>query len=148
MVQNFVLAFFIPWLIATWVFVKQPKIVLRVAPFGSTVSFLFNAIGIHLDFWRVTPITKDPTFSTLPFSIGVYPVLASFMVYLIEKRQKSPFFTVIIFTAVTTITELCTVWLGWVTYSTGWNYLWTFISYGIAFVLVYLYILVLNRTEK
>jgi hypothetical protein len=70
------------------------------------------------------------------------------MVYLIEKRQKGPFFMVIIFTVVTTITELCAVWLGWVTYSAGWNYLWTFISYGIAFVLVYLYILVLNRTEK
>ncbi|VUG07028.1 hypothetical protein PPOLYM_03436 [Paenibacillus polymyxa] len=54
MVLYFVLAFFIPWLIAILVFVKQPKIVLRVAPFGSTVSFLFNAIGIHFNFWGNT----------------------------------------------------------------------------------------------
>ncbi|AUO05800.1 hypothetical protein C0638_04070 [Paenibacillus sp. lzh-N1] len=70
------------------------------------------------------------------------------MVYLIKKWKKGPFLTIIIFTTVTTVAELCAVWLGWVTYSIGWNYLWTFISYGIAFVLVYLYILVLKWAEK
>lgn len=149
MFLNFLLAFVIPWLLGAVLVIKQPRIVLRIAPFGATIGFLFNEIGVHFNFWRVTPLsTFDASFSTLPYNLGVYPVLASFMIYLIQYQRWNAAFGIVAFSAITTVAEWCAVMFGKVTYSSGWNIIWTFVSYAIAFSIGYLYEIVWSKTKK
>lgn len=102
---------------------------------------------MHWGYWRVTPIYADEaSFSTLPFNMGVYPVMASFMVYLIEKRRWSSLLALLTFTVVTTVAELGAVWLGKVFYGAGWNVIFTFFSYFAAYLLVYVYAKISMKT--
>jgi hypothetical protein len=108
------------------------------------LAFTVNQWGFYFEFWDVTPILKDETASAIPFNLGIYPVLASFMIYLIQEKKRSPFFSIFIITLFTTFFELVTLVTGKVIYHNGWNIFWTFISYLIPYWITFVYYKILR----
>ncbi|OES45894.1 CBO0543 family protein [Domibacillus iocasae] len=127
----FSIAFFvIPWVIAVLhLQLKDKKLIPLIAPFASVNAFLVNGLGVDLGFWHVYPFTKPEILSTLPFNLGLYPVLACYMIYFIKKSSKSPYLIVFFIAFVTTLVEALFFLLGKVSYGNGWNIFWTFVSY-------------------
>jgi hypothetical protein len=60
------------------------------------LAFTVNQWGFYFEFWDVTPILKDETASAIPFNLGIYPVLASFMIYLIKFSGECPIIVIMV----------------------------------------------------
>lgn len=144
MIIDWLLFFVLFWIFGFFLFRKDRKIVLIIAPFGAMLAHIVNELGIFLDYWKVTPI-KHGSMSRLPADIGVYAVLSSFMIYLIHHKKFNPNFLVICFTLITTILELILVIFGKVIYYKGWNIFFTFFSYLGPYFLIYWFYSYLNK---
>lgn len=131
--------FVIPWLAALILFKIDRRAVLVASPCAMTISFLFNVIGFTFNFWGSNPRTQPETLFGLPVNIGLYPVLASYMLYSI--RRGVPVLFAVFFSAITlTLFEGIAVFLlHYVYYGHGWNLGWTLVSYILASSLVCLY---------
>jgi hypothetical protein len=100
------------------------------------ITFTINEFGFYLGFWEVLPSVNQKTLSALPFNLGLYPILASYLIYFI-KRYKYPYLVLLLMTIFTTLIEMIFGYFGRVIYSNGWNNVWTFFSYLIPYVLVF-----------
>lgn len=139
MLTNILIGFLLPWVLGIWLYRKNKALVATIAPFTAVIATKVNVILIQLDFYHVTPIyCHTESLSLIPFELGLYPVLASGMMYLIWKKGH-PFIQIVLFSLLTTLIELIGLLWGKVIYYQGWNLFWTFWSYLIPYVIVYLY---------
>lgn len=146
MTINILLGFVVPWMFGFILWRKAPIIIYLICPFTSIVSALFNDIGYHLSFWDFTPkIENDETLSALPLDLGLYPVMASYMIYWIVKNNQHAWMKLAVFALFNTTLEFIGLHYGKVEYGNGWNIGWTFVSYTLALLLVYLYYRLLCR---
>lgn len=146
MLANIIFGFLIPWVFGIYLFKKSPIIVLLIFPMAAIISSIINATGYKLEFWDFTPLIKDDeTLSALPFDIGLYPVLASYLIYWIRKNNRYTLIKIAGICLLTTAFEFVGFLCGKVVYKNNWNVGWTLLSYLIAFVLVYLYYRLLLR---
>ncbi|KPV45668.1 CBO0543 family protein [Alicyclobacillus ferrooxydans] len=136
MLLNIALGFVLPWILGAFLYRNHPLTVLTVAPFASVVSFLINAVGFGLEWWNLAPYTRIETFSALPLNMGLYPVLGCWCIVLIRRFGRS-LSMVLVFSISTTLLEGFAVFIGHASYGNGWNLAWTFISYLVAYVVVY-----------
>lgn len=146
MITNIVFGFLIPWIFGIYLYKKSPIIVWLFCPISATISALINDIGYHLEFWDFTPlIENDETLSALPLDLGLYPVLASYLIYWIIKNNRYPLLKIAGICFLTTALEFVAFVIGKVEYGNHWNIGWTFCSYLLAYGLVYLYYRLLLR---
>lgn len=89
MLLNIALGFVLPWIFGVYLYRKNPLIVLAIAPFSAVVSFLINAVGFALEWWNLTPYMRIETLAALPLNIGLYPVLGSWCIILIQRLGHS-----------------------------------------------------------
>lgn len=52
---NIIIGFIIPWIFGIWLYKRNPKVVLLIAPIGIAIAFLINEWGIDY-FWQFEPI--------------------------------------------------------------------------------------------
>ncbi|PAK43356.1 hypothetical protein [Priestia megaterium] len=135
---NIIMGFIVPWIFGFMLYKKEPIIVLLIAPIGMTVAFILNDWGSNY-FWQFKPTFRDLSLSALPLNIGFYPVLSSFLVYFKIKKKTNTIILLLCFTLFTTGFEGIGLVLGKVEYFNGWNILGTFISYLIAYFIIYGY---------
>ncbi|MFD6511446.1 CBO0543 family protein, partial [Bacillus sp. NPDC060175] len=102
--------------------------------------------GLYCGFWRIAPFLSQKTLSSLPFNIGLYPILASYLIFFI-KKTKRPYLMVFFISLFTTILEMTLVLSGKIVYDNGWNIIWTFFSYIIPYMWVYWYYLYLRKLQ-
>ncbi|MBB6214739.1 hypothetical protein HNQ80_000822 [Anaerosolibacter carboniphilus] len=143
---NILLGFLFPWLLGFYLYLKDKKTVLSIAPFSSLVAHLFNMLGMHLGLWQVTPFHLFDV-SVLPFELGLYAILGSLLVYTIQRTKLNHHLIILIFGASTTLLEQLSFFLGIVHYSNSWNIWWTFISYLTPYYLVYSYYIALKHVS-
>lgn len=144
---NIILGFIIPWIFGIWLFQKHKAIVATIAPFTAVIATKVNMILIFLDFYHLTPVYEhEESLSTIPFDIGLYAVLASWMVYLIWKKGK-PLLFIFLFGVLTTLIEWIGILFGKVLYYNGWTLFLTFWSYFIPYSLVFFYYTFLKKLE-
>jgi len=142
---HLVLVFLLPWIVGICHLYKKDKQVIPIiGPAFSILAFTINEFGFYFGFWEVFPFPEQRTLSALLFNFGVYPVLASYLIYFI-KKYKHPFLFVFLMTLVTTLLESIYVYYGMVNYGNGWNAFYTFFSYLVPYVLIYLYYIYLKR---
>ena len=136
---NTILAFMIPWIVTILHLVKKDKWLIPViGPFFSMITFIINEFGVYLGFWEVVTSVRPKTLAMLPFNVGVYPILACYLIYFVKKYHH-PHAVILLMTLFTTCLEMIFVLIGKVQYGHGWNSLYTFLSYLIPYILVYLY---------
>jgi len=79
--------------------------------------------------------------------MGFYPVLASFLVYLKIKKRVNTSLLLICFTLFTTSFEGIGLIFGKVEYFNTWSIIGTFISYLIAYIVIYGYYRILVKHQ-
>ncbi|PRT04495.1 hypothetical protein C6356_15465 [Bacillus wiedmannii] len=132
------LGFIIPWFLGLWLYKREPKIIILIAPIGIAVAFLINDWGSNY-FWQFKPVFRNVALSALPLNIGLYPITVCFFIYLIVKKIFHTFILFFIFTLFLTGLEGILLHLGRVKYFNGWNIFWTCISYFVAIFIIYVY---------
>ncbi|QRG66280.1 CBO0543 family protein [Brevibacillus choshinensis] len=137
MLVNILFGFLIPWFFGIWLFFKNPKVVLTIAPFSSAISFIVNIWGTYYNFWLFTPLLEPKTASMLPADIGLFPVAACFNIHFIQKKSSNPFLLILMFSIGLTLIETGYFYLEKVSYYNGWNFIWTFFSYLTPALLTY-----------
>ncbi len=139
MILHLFLVFLIPWIICLMHLYKKDKMLFfLVAPFFSIVAYLMNTLGFYFDFWEVLPFPQQKSFATLPFDVGIYPVLSCYCIYFIKKMNK-PFLVLLLMTLLTTFLEGIFVFFDRVIYRNGWNIYFTFFSYLLPYLFLYGY---------
>lgn len=83
--------------------------------------------------------------SALPLDLGLYPLLGSYFIFLIQRNIINPFFGILLFAVVVTGMEWAAVKIEKVTYYNGWNIGWTFVSYLVPFTIIYGYYRLVKR---
>ncbi|CAM4217964.1 hypothetical protein L1N85_15945 [Paenibacillus alkaliterrae] len=146
MLFNFIGGFIIPWIFGIYLALKSPKTLLLIFPVGAVFSLAINNIGFHFKFWIFTPIMpNNESISALPLDLGLYPVLACFMIKSIMTNRSMAALIMFLFILFTTLLEFTGLLFGKVFYSNHWNIGFTFLSYVIAFGGVFLYFKLLER---
>ncbi|GAA0375507.1 hypothetical protein J2S11_001191 [Bacillus horti] len=144
MFLNISLGFILPWIVAFFLIKKDRKLLVLIAPCGSVIASTFDLLGKGFGFWKVTPFSLE-LMNAIPMYLGIYPVLATYMIFFINRKKWPRLVGILGFTLFTTILEGLGVVFGKVHYYNDWNIGWTFISYLIPFILVYFYYSYLKR---
>ncbi|WP_369803481.1 CBO0543 family protein [Cohnella sp. OV330] len=122
---------------------KASRVMLLSFPISAYLGLLFNDIGVAMKWWSLVP-SKLESIATLPYSLGLYPVVVSLMYQFVYPKLKATGF--IILTAILlTLCELCFMLLGHVDYEDGWNTGWTLVSYMIACCIVFVNMKLLKK---
>ncbi|MBT2615507.1 MULTISPECIES: CBO0543 family protein [unclassified Bacillus (in: firmicutes)] len=142
---NTILIFVIPWIIGIFHLYKKDKLLIPlIGSFFSVIAFTINELGFYFGFWEVAPFPNQKTLSASPFNLGIYPILASYMIFFI-KKNKNLYLVVFFITLFTTFLEMIFVFWGKVIYGNGWNTYFTFISYLFPYTLTYWYYIYLKK---
>ncbi|MCI1695819.1 CBO0543 family protein [Aneurinibacillus aneurinilyticus] len=145
MIGNIFWGFIIPWVFGFWLYKQDKKLILLIVPLSVTLSFIINLFGFHFGFWSFTPILKTKELSVFPLNVGLYPMLSSYLIYLIQKNKLHPYILVFIFALCTTLFEYIELFFEKVAYGHGWNIFWTFWSYVLPYFIIYRYHVALKK---
>jgi hypothetical protein len=146
MLINIVIGFVIPLILGLFLYKKDKEVIIFIAPISSVVSFLFNQIGYSIEWWDFSPdFEEDETLSALPMDIGLFPFLACLMIHIKLRKNIKSVYLIILFTTITTMIEYVGLLIGKVQYQKGWNIFFTFLSYACAYILSYLYFLLVKK---
>ncbi|WP_018922451.1 hypothetical protein [Salsuginibacillus kocurii] len=141
---NILSGFLLPWLlIGSWLVRKDKQLICKMVPFGVLLSFVLNFWGDCRRYWLVYPKVKRGQFLTvMPFNLGLFPLLASLLVYCVQQsRNIGPFSWIMGFTCFTTVLEFMFVLAKRAVYGNGWDLNKTFFTYLIPFHVAYRYYL-------
>lgn len=136
MTFNIIIGFLIPWIFGIYIYIKEKRLFLVIYPFGCTVSYTINIIGFYFKFWSIAPY-RYGVFSSLPLNLGLYPIVGTYFVFLLNRRVGKSYYLILIFSLLTTCFEYLMLILKKGIYGAGWNLFWTFVSYLAAYILAY-----------
>ncbi|VUG07055.1 hypothetical protein PPOLYM_03463 [Paenibacillus polymyxa] len=137
MTLNFIAGFIIPWILGLG-FIKDRKLLFVFVPITVALSTVINTIGFNY-FWFLSPRFRNVSFSALPFDLGLYPIVICSMLYFISSKGTKAAPSIVLTSVFLTVIEWIFKEFNRVTYFNGWNIFWTFISYVVPAVVLYLY---------
>lgn len=146
MLSYFILGFIFPWILSVYLFKKNKATILTIAPFTAVVALVLNEIGLYFELWDILPQNTEPI-NCLPLDLGLYPVLASYYIHCVQRKYLRPWLLLFLNCIVTTALESIYVLIGKIVYHNGWNIFFTFGSYLVGYLFVYLYYLLLRRNK-
>lgn len=144
MLLNIVIGLIIPWLFGLKLYFKDRNLFLITMPFSSSLALVINAWGFNKDYWNLFPFELQHI-SDLPFNIGLYPIIAVYMLCIIRKIKLNPYIIILSTALLTTFLEFLGLLTGRVFYANGWNIIYTFFSYLLPYVLTYYYYLYFRK---
>ena len=144
MIFNIFIGFIIPWISGIIFYFTDRKNLFIIAPLSSAVAFVVNSFGFYYGFWAIAP-HKYGQFSTIPFDLGLYPILSVYLIHYINKTKINRYLLITIATLFTTLLEWFGILTGRVVYSNDWNLSFTFIIYLIAYLLGYWFYIQLKK---
>jgi hypothetical protein len=139
MILNIIICLVIPWIFGVVLYFLDKKTLLVIAPFFGVIAYTVNEFGFHLNLWRLAPVNIADDLTSLTANIGLYPILAAYLIFFIQRKKGKAYLIILIFTLLTTLLEYFGVLLHAVQYGNGWNIGWTFLSYLIPYLLAYWY---------
>lgn len=144
MIFNIIVGFIIPWTFGIYLYFKDRKTLLTIAPIGAAIALVYNTVGFYVPFWKISDFSLG-RMSALPFDLGVYPVMISYLIYFIKNYKVKSYKLILLFSVITTAGEFIGVLIGRVVYLNSWNLAWTFVSYLIPYITGYVYYRQLKR---
>lgn len=95
MILNIILGFVIPWMFCIMHLYKREKLLLLlIAPPTSVLAYVINTFTFYFSFAEVFPFPNPKNLASLPFSLGLYPISAGYLIFFIRKFKK-PYFIII-----------------------------------------------------
>ncbi|WP_410768730.1 hypothetical protein [Fontibacillus sp. BL9] len=140
MFHNIIWGFILPWFMVSPLTLKQPKLFIVISPISALISIYINTVGYYFDYWHFKPIIKEyEALSAMPLDVGLYAILGTIFIYSIVKKPFGihPIVIHLLYSVLTTLMEFATLKFDLVIYDNGWNIGWTFISYYVAYLLVF-----------
>ncbi|WP_143001415.1 CBO0543 family protein [Tenuibacillus multivorans] len=138
--RNIICGLIIPNILGLWFFKKDKKLLIKIVPFVWVMATLVQVWGSYRKYWILKPrIRKGKFLSTMPFSLGLYPILSVLMIYFIKHTKGLNTILIFIFSFFTTVAEICALLMGWLKYGNNWNIIKTFFSYLLPYYSVYKY---------
>jgi hypothetical protein len=146
MIFMWISSFVIPWIAGVFLWKRDRNAVWLATPLAIVVALVANMMGHYFDFWHTTnPVIPDLMFE-LPVDIGLYPVTACLVAFLLRKGVNA--WLVALLSAIfLTAAEKIVLLLRLIYYGHGWNLGWTFISYSLTVSVVVAYVRVVSRTK-
>ncbi|WP_068784871.1 CBO0543 family protein [Paenibacillus phocaensis] len=140
LLNNIIVGFLVPWIAGAFLIYRDKKAMLLAFPSGGFMSLLFNDLGVYYKWWQLHPDHMESV-TTIPFNLGIYPIVAGWMLYFIFRTRFrfNAALMIVAFTALLTGAEYVYVCLDKIHYGNGWNIGWTFLSYLLALGAVYGY---------
>ncbi|WP_134703136.1 CBO0543 family protein [Ammoniphilus sp. YIM 78166] len=135
---NFVIGFIIPWILGVWIYKRNSIIVILIAPIGVVAATVINEWGFNY-LWKFKPFLNNQSLSALPLDLGIYPVLACYFIYLVNRGIGNKYTLLLLFAIFITLLEWIAVKSDRVIYLNGWNIGWTFCVYLLTFMVIYRY---------
>ncbi|MBT2615137.1 MULTISPECIES: CBO0543 family protein [unclassified Bacillus (in: firmicutes)] len=133
-----IVGFIFPWILGVYLVRNQTRIFIIIYPVGAAIAFLINKIGFNY-FWKMNEDFVELSFPSLPYDIGLFPILSCLYICVIYYKKMPFLITFLVFTLGTSFIELLLVILGKLDYLNGWNIYWTAVSYGISYLTIYGY---------
>jgi len=146
MLFNIIVGFLIPLISGIVFYFKDRKVLFIIGPFQSAIAYTVNSIGVFYGFWSIYP-HQYGKFSTIPFDLGLYPILSVYLIHYIDKTRLNQYLLIIIATIFTTMLEWFGILTGRLVYSNGWNLMFTFISYLIPYLMNYWFYIKLKQMK-
>ncbi|OMF48734.1 CBO0543 family protein [Paenibacillus peoriae] len=137
MTLNIIIGFIVPWILGLG-FIKDKKLMFVFVPLAVALATVTDTIGFNY-FWFLQPRFRNASLSALPFNLGLYPIVSCFMLYFISNKGVKAVSSVLVTSVFLTVIEWIFKEFDRVTYFNGWNIFWTFISYVVPAVVLYLY---------
>lgn len=144
MLFNFVVYFVIPWVFGIILYNKDRRIFLTIFPFSCMVAYTINILGIYLGYWNIYPLTYG-YFSSILLSIGLYPILGTYFVYLTQTKKIDLLVLLAVFSIVSTVFKWVMLSIGRTIYGNGWNIYFTFIAFLTAYLSAYAFYMMLKK---
>ncbi|RJS60137.1 CBO0543 family protein [Bacillus sp. PK3_68] len=139
MIYHIILGFVLPWTIAgVYLCKKHTKLTALFLPVGSAIAFLFNDLGLN-HFWELKPSFKATFITTIPYDLGIYPILFCLFITAIHYKKLNLRTAFLLFILGTTLFEFISVLQNKVIYRNGWNIFLTACSYLLAYIMVFFY---------
>ena len=133
-----IVGFIFPWILGVYLIRNQTRIFVIIYPVGAAIAFLINKIGFNY-FWKMNEDFVELSFPSLPYDIGLFPILSCFFICIIHYKKVPFLITFLVFILGESFFELLLVMLGKLDYLNGWNIYWTAASYGISLLMTYVY---------
>ncbi|KSU84438.1 hypothetical protein GA0061096_0526 [Fictibacillus enclensis] len=144
MIYQVIVGLIIPWMVGTYLCFKKPKFMLMIVPIGISTAFLINDWGFNY-FWRLKHSYKNLSLASVPYNIGLFPILGCLFISSIHYTKLNTFLSLILFTIFTTLIEFWALKEGEIIYRNGWNIGFTAISYFIGYLVVFIYYKLLRK---
>ncbi|MBB6635835.1 CBO0543 family protein [Cohnella thailandensis] len=137
MTFHVLVGFVLPWLVGVFFIKKASKTMLLVFAVTAFLALLFNDIGAYAKWWEMTPHEME-SITTIPYSLGVYPIILTLMYRYVLPRIH-PVWFVLLTALVLTLFESALVLSRRIEYHDGWNVGWTYVSYVLSVSIVFIY---------
>ncbi|MGF9696241.1 CBO0543 family protein [Paenibacillus sp. MABNR03] len=147
MTLNILVGFVVPWVLFIYLFIKHRRLLFPFFPVAVALASVVNNIGFNY-FWLLSPVFKNIAFSAIPFDLGMFPIVALFMLYLVYEKKIKPVPVIFISALILTCLEWLLKHQGRVTYFNNWNVFWTFFSYLIPIIAMYVYSVLFFKIYK
>lgn len=141
------LGFIVPWIIGIYLYTKDKKTVAVIAPFSSMLAFVLNEFGIQFGLFQPLPVYELKSFSALFVNAGMFAIEPCIYIYFLRQTKFRPVILNIIISIFATFIEYLLVSAGYIMYSEYWNIIYTYLSFFAAFMIVYLYYLLLVKIK-
>ncbi|GAA0722337.1 hypothetical protein GCM10008905_13720 [Clostridium malenominatum] len=137
MLFNIIFGLIVPWLtVGVFLFIKEKKIIFYIVPFVSVISYIENTLTYQFGFNYIAP-KELSNLSQLLTDIGYFALVGGLFIYAIERLNVHVPLIIFIFSIISTATEYPFVLVGKIIYENGWNFVYTFFSYLIPYVILY-----------
>ncbi|MFS0670581.1 CBO0543 family protein [Peribacillus frigoritolerans] len=138
MLFHIIVGFILPWVLGVYLFRNQTRLLIIFFPIGVAVATLINDIGFNY-FWEMDKNFKDLSLPSIPYNLGLYPILCCLFICSIHYKKMSTLITFLVFTLGTSFLESLIVLLGKLEYRNEWNIYWSSVSYLMAYLILYGY---------
>ncbi|MDQ0883684.1 CBO0543 family protein [Peribacillus sp. V2I11] len=138
MLFHIIVGFILPWILGIYLFRNQTRLFITFFPIGVAVATLINDIGFNY-FWEMDKNFKDLSLPSIPYNLGLYPILCCLFICSIHYKKMSTLITFLVFSLVTSFFESLIVLLGKLEYRNEWNIYWSAVSYLMVYLIIYGY---------
>lgn len=147
MLLNWLIGFFLPLMLGFKLILQERKLFFAFYPMVAAIACASDDLGFEY-FWHFYPNFDESSYSSLPFNLGIFPIVTCAMLHFIYNKNIKTWLAILASTVLLTSSEWILKMLGMVTYFNGWNIGYTFLSYLLPSLAAYFYAVMFFRIFK
>lgn len=140
-----IIGFLIPFTIGIFIYLKDFRVIMLIAPIACAVAFILNTLGIVLGYFSPTVDNINPYLITGITNVGLFSLEPCILIFAVRHSKIKPIYLLLLITIFSLLIDLALLSTNFLIYENGWNIIYSFIMFLISFLIVYLYYLLLKK---